>query len=114
MQVVKLSEDSLKLPEQVVLSVFVVIVLVDIVSLNVTSTSVETETSVELTVGLTEETVGAVVSVVVVVLSVVVVVVPEELELLVLSSFSPQEMIVRLKQEIRIMCKILFIFFLQQ
>ena len=114
MQVVKLSEDSLKLPEQVVLSVFVVIVLVDIVSLNVTSTSVETETSVELPVGLTEETVGAVVSVVVVVLSVVVVVVPEELELLVLSSFSPQEMIVRLKQEIRIMCKILFIFFLQQ
>ena len=65
MQVVKLSEDSRKLPEQVVLSVFVVIVLVDIVSLNVTATVVETETSVELSVGLTEETVGLVVSVVV-------------------------------------------------
>ena len=60
MQVVKLSEDSRKLPEQVVLSVFVVIVLVDIVSLNVTETVVETETSVELSVGLTEETVGLV------------------------------------------------------
>ena len=60
MQVVKLSEDSRKLPEQVVLSVFVVIVLVDIVSLNVTATVVETETSVELSVGLTEETVGLV------------------------------------------------------
>ena len=67
MQVVKLLEESCKLPEQVVLSVFVVIVLVDIVSLNVTETVVETETSVELSVGLTEETVGAVVSVVVVV-----------------------------------------------
>ena len=44
------------------LSVFVVIVLVDIVSLNVTATAVETETSVELSVGLTEETVGRVVS----------------------------------------------------
>ena len=63
MQVVKLSEDSRKLPEQVVLSVFVVIVLVDIVSLNVTATAVETETSIELSVGLTEESVGAVVSV---------------------------------------------------
>ena len=46
----------------------------------------------------------------VVVSSVVVVVVPEELELLVLSSFSPQEKIVRLKREIRKMCKILFVF----
>ena len=45
MQVVKLSEDSRKLPEQVVLSVFVVIVLVDIVSLNVTAIAVEKETS---------------------------------------------------------------------
>jgi len=52
MQVVKLSEDSRKLPEQVVLSVFVVIVLVDIVSLNVTATVVDTETSLELSVGL--------------------------------------------------------------
>jgi hypothetical protein len=63
MQVVKLSEDSRKLPEQVVLSVFVVIVLVDIVSLNVTATVVDTETSLELSVGFTEETVGTVVSV---------------------------------------------------
>ena len=42
------------------LSVFVVIVLVDIVSLNVTAVAVETETSVELSVGEVEETVGAV------------------------------------------------------
>ena len=61
-QVVKLSEDSLKLPEQVVLSVLVVIVLVDIDSLNVTATVVETATLVELSSGLTESTVGAVVS----------------------------------------------------
>ena len=59
-QVVKLSEESRKLPEQVVLSVFVVIVLVDIVSLNVTATVVEKDTSVELSVGEIEETVGAV------------------------------------------------------
>ena len=32
------------------------------------------------------------------------------LELLVDSSFSPQEMIVRLKMDMRIICKILFIF----
>ena len=63
MQVVKLSEESRKLPEQVVLSVFVVIVLVDIVSLNVTATAVETATLVELSSGLTEATVGAVVSI---------------------------------------------------
>ena len=61
-QVVKLSEDSLKLPEQVVLSVLVVIVLVDIDSLNVTATVVETATLVELSSGLTESTVGVVVS----------------------------------------------------
>ena len=61
-QVVKLSEDSLKLTEQVVLSVVVVIVLVDIDSLNVTETVVETATLVELSSGLTESTVGAVVS----------------------------------------------------
>ena len=64
-QVAKLSEDSCKLPEQVVLSVFVVIVLVDIVLLNVTATLVDTETSVELSVGEIEETVGTVFSVVV-------------------------------------------------
>ena len=57
-----MSEDSLKLPEQVVLSVLVVIVLVDIDSLNVTATVVETATLVELSSGLTEATVGAVVS----------------------------------------------------
>ena len=61
-QVVKLSEDSLKLPEQVVLSVLVVIVLVDIDSLNVTATLVETAIFVELSSGLTDATVGAVVS----------------------------------------------------
>ncbi len=61
-QVVKLSEESRKLPEQVVLSVFVVIVLVDIVSLNVTATVVEKDTSEELSIGEIEETVGAVVS----------------------------------------------------
>ena len=62
MQVVKLSEERRKLPEQVVLSVLVVIVLVDIDSLNVTSTVFETATLVELSSGLTEATVGAVVS----------------------------------------------------
>ena len=40
------------------LSVFVVMLLVDIILLNVTATVVETETLVELSVGLTEETVG--------------------------------------------------------
>ena len=62
MQVVKLSEERRKLPEQDVLSVLVVIVLVDIDSLNVTATVVETATLVELSSGLTESTVGAVVS----------------------------------------------------
>ena len=38
--------------------VFVVMLLVDIFLLNVTATVVETETPVELSVGLTEETVG--------------------------------------------------------
>ena len=60
MQVVKLSEESRKLPEQVVLSVLVVIVLVDIDSLNVTATLVETAIFVELSSGLTDVTVGAV------------------------------------------------------
>ena len=62
MQVVKLSEESRKLPEQVVLSVLVVIVLVAIDSLNVTATVVETATLVVLSSGLTEATVGVVVS----------------------------------------------------
>ena len=52
--------------------------------------------------------VGAVVSVVE--LSVVVVVVSEVLELLECSSFSPQEMMVRLKHEIRRMYKFFFKF----
>ena len=46
--------------------------------------------------------------------TVVVVVVPEELELLDESSFFAQEMIVRLKRDMRIMYKTLFIFFLHQ
>ena len=61
-QVLKLSEESRKLPEQVVLSLLAIIVLVDIDSLNVTATVVETATLVELSSGLTESTVGAVVS----------------------------------------------------
>ena len=84
------------------LSVFDEMVLTDIASLNVTETVVETEMSVELSAGLTEESVGAIVSVVVV--SVVVV----------CSSFSLQEKMMKLKREMRIMCKILFIFFLYQ
>ena len=107
-QVEKLSEESWKLPEQLVSLVFEVIVPVDIASLKITATVVAGELKVELSSGLTEETVGLVVSVV------VVVVVPEELELLVLSSFSPQEMIVRLKMDMRIMYKTLFIFLLHQ
>ena len=62
MQVVKLSDERRKLPEQVVLSVLVVIVLVDIDLLNVTATVVETATLVVLSSGLTEPTVGVVVS----------------------------------------------------
>ena len=103
-QVEKLSEESWKLPEQLVSLVFEVIVPVDIASLKITATVVDGELKVELSSGLTEETVGLVVSVVV----------PEELELLVLSSFSAQEMIVRLKRDMRIMYKTLFIFFLHQ
>jgi len=69
------------------------------------------ETPLWLSVGKMASTVGAVVSVVelsVVVLSVMVVVVSEVLELLECSSFSPQEMMVRLKHEIRRMYKIFF------
>ena len=83
-----------------VLSVFVVIVLVDIVSLNVTTTVVETATLVELSVGLTEATVGAFVSEEVVEelsveVDVLSVVVSEGLELLDESSSLAQEIIVR-------------------
>jgi hypothetical protein len=67
--------------------------------------------SVDLTmvpnVPTTTKTLGAVVSV-------VVVVVPEELELLLDSSFLEHEIMVRLKTDIRIVYKILFIFFLHQ
>ena len=52
--------------------------------------------------------------VVVVVVPEEVVVVPEELELLDESSFFVQEMIVRLKRDMRIMYKTLFIFFLHR
>jgi hypothetical protein len=48
------------------------------------------------------------------VVSVVVVVVPEELELLLDSSFFEHEIMVRLKTDIRIVYKTLFIFFLHQ
>jgi hypothetical protein len=51
---------------------------------------------------------------VVVVVEVVVVEVPEELELLDESSFFAQEMMMRLKRDMRIMDKTLFIFFLHQ
>jgi hypothetical protein len=81
---------------------------VDIASLKITATVVAGELKVELSVGLTDEMAGAVVSVVVIVLSVL------ELELLDVSSFSAQEMTVRLKRDIRITCKIFFIFFLHQ
>ena len=69
--------------------------LVSIVSEKVTETVDVIETDVSPSEGELDETVGGVVS--------------GELELLVDSSFSPQEIMVRLKQEIRIMCKIFFI-----
>ena len=85
------------------LSIFDVMVLVDITSLNVTATMVETEMSVELSIGLTEEIMGAVVSVIVVL---------SMLELL--SELLLQEITVKLKSDIRIICIILFIFFPHQ
>ena len=69
-----------------------------IVSENVTEMLSVIETPLWLSVGETDETVGAVVS--------VVVVLSEEDELL----FLAQEMMVRLKRNIKIMCKIFFIF----
>ena len=80
------------------LSIFDVMVLVDITSLNVTATMVETEMSVELSIGLTEEIMGAVVSVIVVL---------SMLELL--SELLLQEIKVRLKRDNRIICIIFFI-----
>jgi hypothetical protein len=57
-QVEKLSEESWKLPEQLVSLVFEVIVPVDIASLKITATVVAGELKVELSVGLTDEMVG--------------------------------------------------------
>ena len=73
----------------------VVTELLSIVSEKVTETFDVIETEVSSSDGELDETVGDAVS--------------ETLELLVDSSFSPQEIMVRLKQEIRIMCKIFFI-----
>ena len=96
-QVLKLSEDTWKVPEQEVSEVFVVTEVVSIVSEKVTEIDEETETDVSESEGEVEETVGAVVSVVVVAVSVD-------------SSFSSlQEIMVRLKQEISIMKKTFFI-----
>ena len=62
MQLEKLSDESWKLPEQELSLVFVVAVLVEIFSLNVTAIVVETTTSEELSVGLIEEMMGLMVS----------------------------------------------------
>ena len=69
-QVLKLSEDTWKVPEQEVSEVFVVTEVVSIVSEKVTEIDEETETDVSESEGEVEETVGAVVSVVVVAVSV--------------------------------------------
>ena len=100
-QVLKLSEETCSDPEHVVLDVLVVTVVVSIASLKVTAIVELTETEVAESAGEDEETVGAVVSVVVV-LSVVPVAEYSSLS-------SVQEMMVRLKQEIRIMNKTFFI-----
>ena len=76
--------------------VLVVTELVSIVSEKVTETFDVIETEVSSSEAELDETVGGVVS--------------EELELLVDSSFSPQEIMVRLKQEISKISKIFFIF----
>ena len=73
----------------------VVTELLSIVSEKVTETFDVIETEVSSSDGELDETVGDAVS--------------ETLELFVDSSFSPQEIMVRLKQEIRTMCKIFFI-----
>ena len=103
-QVLKLSEESRKLPEQVVLSVLAIIVLVDIDSLNVTATVLETATLVELSSGLTEATVGEVVS------EVVVEELPAEVDMLSASEPLPMELsspaqLLRLNARIRIIGK---------
>ena len=69
-QVLKLSEDTLKVPEQEVLSVLVVTWVVPIASENVTMMLSVVDTELWLSAEVeTEDTVGAVVSVLVVVLS---------------------------------------------
>ena len=92
-QELKLSEETCRVPVQDVPDEFVVTEVVSIDSEKVTEIDEETETDVSESEGEVEETVGAVVSVVVV-LSVV--------PVAEYSSFSSlQEMMVRLKQEIR-------------
>ena len=59
----KLLEDTCKVPEHVVLEVFVVTVVVSIASLKVTAMVELTATEVAESAGLEEETVGAVVSI---------------------------------------------------
>ena len=97
-----MSEDNLKVPEQEVLSVLVVTEVLSIASEKVTEMLLLIETPLWLSVGEIDETVGAVVSEVVVVLTVVEVV---------FSSFSPQEMMVRLKRNMEKMRSICLTWF---
>ena len=62
-QVLKLSEDTLKVPEQVVLSVLVVTEVLSIASENVTVMLSLSETPLWLSVGEIEETAGAIASI---------------------------------------------------
>ena len=89
----------------------VVTEVVSIASEKVTEMLSVIETPLWLSVGEIEETVGAVVSVVVVVSSVVVVL---SVVVVAASSSLAQEMTVRLKRDMRIMYKTLFIFLLHQ
>jgi hypothetical protein len=61
-QLLKLSEDNLKVPEQVVLSVFVMTEVLSIASENVTVMLSVIDTELWLSVGDIEDTVGAVAS----------------------------------------------------
>ena len=97
-----MSEDNLNEPEQDVFEVFVVTEVVSIASEKVTEMLSVIETPLWLSVGEIDETVGAVVSEVVVVLTVVEVV---------FSSFSPQEMMVRLKRNMEKMRSICLTWF---
>jgi hypothetical protein len=62
-QLLKLSEDNLKVPEQVVLSVFVMTEVLSIASENVTVMLSVIDTELWLSVGDIKDTVGAVVSI---------------------------------------------------